>query len=319
MADILDPTREGARRVPSYMFYSQSWLNVHYILSSPERKRALSRYFAAVESGADRVRAFEEAFGATLDDWQDNLRSYLARGIALHDLAPAEADISIDVTRLPASADDLLLLMARARRTVEDNDRAELASRLIAAASRHPGDAYAQLALARAELVRNQPLAARPILEPLVASNENDAEVHYLLGLTYLRESESEALDAATRIELVRRARPHFVRAFRISPNHVPTLYHYVRTFPRPLQDSTLEVLLRARELAPQVDEIGFTAAVALMHADAHQQAVPILRSIAYNRHGGSLRRYALVTLEAALAGEDPPPPPPEEEEEQDD
>jgi hypothetical protein len=318
MADILDPTREGARRVPSYMFYSQSWINVHYILSSPERKRALSSYFAAVESGSDRIAAFEDAFDTTLADWERSLRAYLGRGIALHDLPVADADASMRITRLPASADDLLLLMARARRVVEDEDRPELANRLIAAASRHPGDAYAQLALARAELVRNQPAAARPILEALVALNSNDAEAHYLLGLTFLRESESESLDAETRRELVGRARPHFVRAFRISPNHVPTLYHYVRTFPQPLQDSTLEVLLRAHELAPQVDEIGFATAVALMLADAHQQAVPILRSIAYNRHGGRLRRHALVTLAAALAGENPPPPPPDEAEQED-
>jgi hypothetical protein len=263
------------------------------------------------------VTAFEAAFNTTTDQWQSNLRHYIGRGIVLQDFPPPNADVSMQVTRLPQSADDLLLLMARAGRPIDDEEREELAGRLIEVASRHAGDPYAQLALARAEIIRNQFAAARPILEAIIAANPQDVEAHYLMGLTYLRESEAEGLEPRARFEIASRGRPHFVRAFRIDANHVPTLYAYVRTFGMPMQDQTLEVLLRAQELAPQVDEISFATAVALMHAGAHQQAVPLLRSIAYNRHAGDLRRHALITLEAALAGQDPPPPPPPEPEEE--
>lgn len=320
LADILDPGREDARRVPSYMFYSQSWIFVHYILSDADRRRALSRYFAAVQSGADRTTAFEEAFGTTADGFRRDVFAYLRRGISLSNYPPAQADLSMQITRMPQSADDLLLPMARARRvTGETEGREELADRIASIASHYPGDAYAQIARARAELVRGQPAAVRPIMEPLVAADANNAEAHYMLGMSYLRESETEGLSDEARMELLRRARPHFARAFRLNDRHVPTLYHYVRTFPHPMEDSTLEVLLRAQELAPQVEEISFATAVALMHGGAHQQAVPILRAIAYNRHGGDFRRHALITLEAALAGQDPPPPPPPEDEEEED
>lgn len=317
LADLIDPGRENARRVPSYMFYSQSWIYVHYILSDADRRRALSQYFTAVQSGADRTTAFEEAFGTTADGFRRDVLTYLRRGIALSNYPAAQADLSVQITRMPQSADDLMLPMARAQRVSDDTeDREELASRIASIAARYPGDTYAQIARARAELVRNQPAAARPIVEPLVAADANNAEAHYMLGMTYLRESEAEGLSDEARMELLRRARPHFARAFRLNDRHVPTLYYYARTFPQPMEDSTLEVMLRAQELAPQVEEISFNTAVALMRADAHEQAVPILRAVAYNRHGGSLRRHALVTLDAALAGEDPPPPPPEEEEE---
>jgi hypothetical protein len=319
LADILDPSREGARRVPSHMFYSQSWLMVHYILSSQERKRALSRYFNAVQGGADRIAAFEDAFGMSADAWQRQLRGYLTSGITLQDFPPAQADLSMQITSLPESANDLLLPMARARRPVPDDERVELAERLIAAASRYPDDAYAQYARARAELVRNQPAAARPILEAVIAANANDSEANYLMGMTYIREAEADGLEDEARLQILRRGRTYFARAFRIDPNHVPTLYYYVRTFPVPMEDSTLEVLLRAQELAPQVHEISFATATALMLAHAHAQAVPMLQAIAYDGHGGSLRRHALITLEAALRGEDPPPPPPPEEEEAED
>lgn len=317
LADILDPGREGARRVPSYMFYSQSWIFVHYILSDADRRRALSRYFATIQTGADRTAAFEEAFGTTADGFRRDVLTYMRRGISLSTYPPAQADLSMQITRMPQSADDLLLLMARARHvTDETENREELADRIASIASRHPGDPYAQIARARAELVRGQPAAARPIIEPLVAADASNAEAHYMLGMSYLRESEAEGLSDEARMDLLRRARPHFARAFRLNDRHVPTLYHYVRTFPQPMEDSTLEVMLRAQELAPQVEEISFATAVALMHAGAHEQAVPILRAVAYNRHSGSLRRHALITLDAALAGQPPPPPPPEEEEE---
>lgn len=78
-------------------------------------------------------------------------------------------------------------------------------------------------------------------------------------------------------------------------------------------------MLLRAAELAPQVEEITFTAAVALMYGGEHRHAVPLLRAIAYSPHAGDLTRHARVTLDAALAGQEPPPPPPEEEAEEED
>lgn len=236
MEDLLSPRREGARRVPGYLFYSQSWLNAHYILSSPERRRAFSQYLTALQSGADAVEAFEPAFGASLEEWQSQLRAYLRRGLVLYDLPPAAADLSIRVTRLPDSSDDLLLLMARARAAAPENERAELAEALIRAASRHPGDTDAQLALARAELLRNQPAAARPILEALVAAHPNALEAYYLLGMSHVQEADTAPPES--RIDVLARARPHFVRAFQIEPNHAPTLFQYARTFPMPMEES---------------------------------------------------------------------------------
>lgn len=319
MRELLNVGYDAPRRINISAFYAQSWLNAHYILSDPERRRAFSRYLTALKNGGDPVGAFEAAFGMSANDWEGRLRSYLRRGIIWQEFPPPTADLSMQITRMPEAADDLLLPLARAYRRIDDDEREDLAEVLIAAAARHPGDPMAQHARARAEIIRNAPAAARPILEEMLAANPQDVEAHYLMGLTYLRESEAGEREPAERFEIAARGRPHFVRAFRIAPNHVPTLYAYAQTFGMPMQDQTLEVLLQAQQLAPQVQEITFRTAVALMYSDAHEQAVPLLRAIAYNRHGGSLRRHALITLEAALARQPPPPPPPPDPEEEED
>lgn len=63
------------------LFYSQSWLLVHYLNSQPNADqdvpRKLQRYGELVVSGLNRVSAFEQAFSLDLDELDDILLKYL--------------------------------------------------------------------------------------------------------------------------------------------------------------------------------------------------------------------------------------------------
>lgn len=104
-------------------------------------------------------------------------------------------------------------------------------------------------------------------------------------------------------------ARRYFVRAHRLDENHVPTLYRYAETFSGATQtastaENTLNVLLLARRLAPQVQEININAAQALMAFGRVADAVPILRMVAYDPHGGGGAEFARQLLaEAEVEG----------------
>jgi thioredoxin-like negative regulator of GroEL len=128
------------------------------------------------------------------------------------------------------------------------------------------------------------------------------------MGLAYLREADDA--DGEGRSALLTQARRYLGRGYRIDGNHVPTLARYVETYSgEMMSDATYEnylnILLLARQLAPQVDEISLNAANVLMSRGRHREAIPILRSLAYDPHGGGAAETAqrqLAEAETALA-----------------
>ena len=99
---------------------------------------------------------------------------------------------------------------------------------------------------------------------------------------------------------------------FHLNPHHAATLYDYSQTFGHPLDEQTLEVLVQAHDLAPQVEEISVYTGIALMEDRRFLEAIPMLASVAYSPHGSHLAKRALQLLDAAQHGQPPPPPAPD-------
>lgn len=148
------------------------------------------------------------------------------------------------------------------------------------------------------------------MLEPYLAANPESRDALYLLGLAYLREADEAEGDAQD--ALITQSRRYFSRGFRIDGNHVPTLARYAETFAgSSMSEATYEnyanIMLLARQLAPQVDEISLNAANMLLAGDRVREAIPILRALAYDPHAGGSAEVAqrlLTQAEARLAGE---------------
>lgn len=295
-------------------FYAQSWLFVHYLFNTEGAMAKFRAYVRELRLGAAPADAFRTGFGVSPSEMQSELRLYLRRNPnALALTRPAAVSSQgVTVTRLPPGADDLLPLTTRIRRgRLDDDDAAELVQRIRRIAGT-PQDSFATIALAHAEASYGDPGAARALLEPYLAANPNDVEGQYVMGLSYLREARdaNEAADTAARDAAAAQARRHLTRAFRIDGNHVPTLYAYVDSYTGARMDSAtsdnvLNALLLARQLAPQVSDITFRAADWLLSAGRPAEAIPMLRVIAYNPHGGEAAERAkekLATAEAALS-----------------
>ncbi len=71
------PTYNEARR--QGVFYAQSWLLVHYLVATDERRTRFGRYLAALAGGADPDASLEAAFGG-VQELTGALREYLRRG-----------------------------------------------------------------------------------------------------------------------------------------------------------------------------------------------------------------------------------------------
>lgn len=296
------PRELNERDVAAY--YAQAWLFTHYIVM--QRKTAqFEAYVLAQRRGEAPAAAFEAGFGMTPSQMQSELRTYLNRAPnAMALTRPASvARSDLQVTRLPESADQLMTLHSRLTRGVREADRAALLQRVRTLTSPAPADSFALHTLARAEISFGSPQAARALLESHLEGHPDNIEAQYLIGRSYLQEADAAEGDART--ALLAEARRHFSRAYRHDENHVPSLYGYADTYSGVrMNEETyanyLNVLLLARQLAPQVDTISLRAAQALMTADRRAEAIPILRALAHDPHaGGAAERAQQLLAEA--------------------
>lgn len=310
MSQLIGPRPERATALHMARYYAQSWLAVHYFFSNAERRAKLVRYLAAVARGDDSAASFERETGMTIAQMDSELSNYIrGRRITFHRAArAASAPPTVTITRLPASADDLLLLDAAARLDLEESRRATILRRIRdAALVAWSDDVYAKRVRARAEALFGDGAAADVLLQELLADAPGDSELLYLNGMRHLVAARA-GIDSAANF---RAAQQWFARAHRADPNHFPTLYHYaesLRNEPHYVSDNTLNILLLARELAPQVSEITLTAAHLMMSRGAFEDAEALLAPLASDVHRGSMALTARALLEAAKNRQPPGP-----------
>jgi hypothetical protein len=288
-------------------FYAQSWLLTHYISLTPGEIEHFRAYVAEFRRGADPVASFQTAFGKSTGEMQTALREYARHPPALALNRPAAVEhTDATVTTMPASTDALIALWVRVRRGAIGSDhRDEVAATVRARVASAASDRFSEMLLARTEATIGDHQRARSLLQPYLAAHADDVEATFLMGLSYYNDAhgaEGEAQQTA-----LAQARHYFVAAYRLDQNYVPALYRYVETFEgQPMTEAAMQntanVILLAHQLAPQVSSIGFMAAEYLMSLDRAAEAVPILRAIAYDPHGGDGAKQARDLLQQAEA-----------------
>lgn len=299
-------TRRSARFEEA--FYATAWVAASLIANRPERQQGLNRYVAALGEGADPITGFEPAFGITPAAFHEEMREYLDGdtgrvGVRL----PAEP-APMTVTRMPAAADDLLLLVARMKLYRPGDPEPAMIAQVRRTATAFPEDAFAQRAGARAALLANDAASARAALDRLLAANVSDIEARYLMGMSYWVDAAtapegSEPADAA-----LLQARRQFVQAFQLEDDHFPTLFAYAYSFSgSTLTEAQLNVMTRALEIAPQVNEIRIILAQELIEAARFDDAIVTLRPLVYAPHSERISTRARVLADAARRREQPP------------
>lgn len=291
------------------MFYSQSWAMVHYLSNDPGRAAALGRYLQAVAGGADAQAAFEPAFGMTTEAFQLACRKYVrSDAMTYMRLRWTPPAAQVTVTALPASANRLLLLGLQAALGADEADAPQLLKAVRAEAAKWPGDRYARTVLAETEIGYGDRAAGLALVDALIAADPNDPQPFYLRGLALI-DAAGVAPDPDASEADLRAARTALARANALRPDDFRILAAHAKASPRPLTDTALDVLLRARELAPQVDEIGLMAGEALAEKGRTAEALAVLAPIAADPHGGASARAA-AELRGRIADPGAPPAP---------
>jgi tetratricopeptide (TPR) repeat protein len=287
MRKVLSSETARVKGSEGAMFYAESWLAVHYIFRTPGKIAALNRFLSDQAQGKPRDVAFKEAFGTDYDGFDRELKRYLSGGITYTIVTRASdrKPMPVTVTALSPSADDLLLPQAALRIGVKKEKNQGLLAQVRTDAAKYGEDPLARKVLARAELSFGDHETARTLLDKQIAATPADAEALYLRGRVELKTC------ADAKEDNCQPARRWFASAFKADDRLVPNLLAYVQCFPiDKLPENVLDVLLRARELTPQVEEIAVISAIALMYrgyfADAEKLLVPVVADAHKNVSG---------------------------------
>jgi tetratricopeptide (TPR) repeat protein len=300
--EILGRRALTGRRSDITAFYAQSWLLTHYMMSDPQRLARLTRYAEAVAKGGDPVALMPEAAGVPFDDLERVLKRYMAALPGRRLPRPPATALPLTVTRLPASADDLLLENQRLKMGVPSAERPEALAMIRQRAARYPGDRLAEMTLARAENDFGDRAKAQALLKHRIEADPRDVEALQTLGWSCMLQANAERARAPA---LLNEARDWFGKGFAVDPNNPLLLYDYAisrRGEPGYPNDNAVNVLLRAQQLAPQVARFRLAAADALMRRDRFDEAAALVEPVFNDPHAGPQAAEAKQRFEEAIA-----------------
>jgi len=289
-------------------YYPVAWLLTHWIMNDETRRPMLDAYIAAVGAGGDPVETIQQVTGMDLETLQRELKDYLDGKITLTRYSFQRAPAEITVTTLPASADDLLLLGQRLKIQVPEEGKAKALADVRAAAARHPDDPFALLVLGRAELHLGDAAAGEAVLTRLLEMEPANVEALQLLGNQRMQEA-MDLTDYQAQLAKIRESRAFLARAYQADPTHFYTLELLAQTrqwsqsYPNENDLATWE---SAFILAPQLPNIRFGYARALMQADKNEEAIVLMTPIANAPHNPGQAAAAQQMIDRARAGQAP-------------
>jgi hypothetical protein len=319
LEDLLSKTSFETREQKRDVYYSLAWLFTHYMRSDPARAAQLDTAIRAIAAGKDPVKSFETATGKSMEELTQALKKY--RQLQILGIKNPGAAVPMTITTLPKSADDLLLDNLRLILTSTGEIDADFVAGVRRKAARHPGDAFAEQVLARAEFVMGDVAAGEAIMKRRLDANPNDFEDLLLAGTGQLL---AGMRDPKQRDARYKAARTPIAKAYGMNKGDFRPLYAYALArsiepnFPT---DNDMKALLEARYLAPAVQELSWRAGMALLRKGRRDEAALMLAPVINNPHAGRAAARAREMLNSGRIGvldldepedeEEPTPPPP--------
>jgi hypothetical protein len=319
LEDLLSKTSFQLREQKRDVYYSLSWLLMHYMRSDDARAHQLDAAIKDIAQGKDPVKSLEAATGQSIAELTKSLRKY--QKLQILGLKNPGIPVPMTVAELPKSADDLLLDNLRLILSQTGAVDADFLASVRRKAARHPGDAFAEQVLARAEFVMGDVAAGEAIMTRRLAASPTSYEDLLLAGTGQLI---AGIRDPKAREARFRAARPIFAKTYAQNKTDFRPIYAYALArsiepgFPT---DNDMNALMEARHLAPAVQELSWRAGMALIQKGRREEAERVLAPVINNPHAGRAAdrarellksgRVAASDLEEPEDDEERPPPSP--------
>ncbi len=288
-ADVLvgndnDGTNQAGAAGLRNEFEARSWVLTHWILSNKDNLAKFQAYLQAVSDGKDRIKAFKATFGLTPGQLNHILWAYVRKLEAIKLAVKSLPDPDISVAQMPVSAERLLMTEAALKACPSDARGQDLLKTAHDEAARYPGDAYAQTVLARAEAGFGDAVRAKTILDSLIATSPQDAELYTLKGMALLRSGAARDAVAA------------FDKAGGLDPKS-PVIAYYFSLAEAEVaggfDTDSANAAIVAYLSAPHVDAYAWRAGLAYAWLGQNSDAAAALRVMADNPRPGVLAQPA--------------------------
>ena len=266
--------------------YAQSWITIHYLQLTPERRAQLPGYLADIRSGLTADEAISKNFGVSKQELGDEIRAYFKKGtIPLLTLAFPDLPVSKEVAirKLDKLDDDFHLAYASSFFGQSDSDAAKAfrktnIGRFERYLEKRPEDLLARRTVAEAYLFDQEYAAARA---QLAAMKELDP-AHPLTALCegLILMAEYDNADNKQDVNGVRQARALFEAARKADAKLARAHYEFARTWYITGDDVTQEVvnaIQTADDLSAENFDVPFLYAALIGRAGYAEDAKAIL------------------------------------------
>lgn len=287
------------------VFYAQSWLLTHYVLSKTERVERFNEYFRRVAAGEDALAALEPATGIEPNRLNSELRRHLDNVYAAQ--IPAGAPAAVRVTELPveqAEAEfDGMIIATHPEAAHGKAVLTRLQERVKKAGGERAPDSM-RWALAYAEIRYGEADKALQILAPWAQQAAPPFEANRLLGWAW--QAQAAQATGVDRSEALEQARASLMAAYKQRRNDAPTLYQLARVLGvKGLSPSMINAADAASVLEPQIGPYVHFAVWAHLQSGNRDKALRGLQSLASNPHGGEGTERARAALQALQSNQD--------------
>jgi len=297
MKDLL-AKRAGQVRQRSETYYPLAWLLTHWFMADDQRSRMLNAYLLDVGAGGDSVEAMPRATGMSNGELRRTLRRYMNR-IPYYEIRNAFPKADVTLARLPASADDFLLMNLRLTGVPERYGDSTL-TEVRRLAARHPDDPDAMVALGHAEIHLGDRDAGEAVLRRLIEAHPDHVSALQYLATSKLDRAGEEGADGRA---LRGEARALLARAYQLDDANYRTFLLLSEAGERgPAYPTENDIATRelALQLAPQLDKARLALAEIYMDAGRNADAIRTIEPLANDPHGGEEATAALALLNRA-------------------
>ena len=303
LEEILVPPKEEYTGDRRYMFYPQSWLLTHYLMSDPQRNRLMSRYFEELAKGADPLAAAGDVFG-NLDDLERSVKSYGTRKIDYRrSPSPIAIDGDVRVTKLDDLESDLVKMRLFIRTGYEQERTRDELRKL---SREHPQSAEALVQLGEAErMVAHKDgsydfAAAMDAVDRALAVAPGHERANLLMA-DLLLEADDHADKELGTVDWDA-VRAFAIRANETNADNPNALYTYVDSFLRqggPAPEVAIPAMEQVFGTVPEAVDV--RVALAKLHASAgnFDRALDLVGFLVGDPHSGERGRELVAEIEA--------------------
>ncbi|MEP5188423.1 MAG: DUF1570 domain-containing protein [Marinomonas sp.] len=281
-------------------FYGRSWLLYHYLRFSPERSGQLSRYWREVATGTKSIDAAEKIFG-DLDALEKDLKSY-GRQRKMAGMRFNKSDISIgavNVAKLSAGHADMMDVIMRSKRGIDEDDAAKLAEKARNVAAKYSADPAVLSALAEAEFDAGNDAAAIAAADRAIAADKLAKNAYVQKGLALFRLARNA--EKGSKTAAFAKAMKPFQALNALEADHTQPLIHYYRSFTGRgaiPPEGARAALERATQLAPFDKSLAVEVAAMKMAEGDPVIARYLLAPVAADPHGQKQAALAQAVID---------------------